>query len=82
MPSSFFSLTQFRDPLDQPRLVDLEGNLGDHDRVAFLRSAADAVDARAGTQLHYPAAFCIRILDLFATVDKTASGKVRAGHDL
>ena len=82
MPSSLLFVDQFGDAFDQPRFVNLERNFGDDDRVAFLRAAADAIDAGTGAQLQNAAAFKIGFPDLFAAIDKSAGREVGTRYDL
>ena len=66
-----------RDLLDEARLVDLVGDLGDHDRLAV---ALPHLDLRLGPHDHGPAAGAIGLADAGAAVEEPGGGEVGAGH--
>ena len=79
-PLDLLLLDQFGNLLDQAGLVDLVGELGDDDRLAFgllgrlhMGLGADLDDAATGG---------VGVLDPLTTVDGGAGGKVRARHQL
>ena len=76
MPSSFFSRRQLGDRLDQVRLVDLVGDLGDDD----LRPARRLLLLDHGPRAHDDAAAAglVGLLDALAAVDVPAGREVRA----
>ena len=68
---------QLHDLLDEPRLVDLERDLRDHDpfpaRLGFLNERARAHHDAAAARL-------VAVLDPVPSVDKAAGGEVRSLH--
>ena len=72
-------IDQIRDLFDQFRLVDLEGNFGDDDRVALLSAAPDAVDCRSRPKLHHAAPGLVSLLDAFTAVNESPGGKSGPG---
>src|SRR5262245_40166322 len=73
---------QVGDLFDQFRLVDLEGNFGDDDGVAFLSAAPDPVNRGARPELHHAAPRLVRLLDAFTAVDESTGGEIRARDHL
>ena len=71
---------QLRDALDEPRLVDLVGELGDHDRLAI--APADLLDADARAHRQSAASGAVGGGDLLRAVDDAAGGEVRPRHVL
>ena len=72
-------LDDLGDPLQQPRLVDLVGDLVDDDRVAIL---ADLLDLRPAAHDDAAAAGVIGGADAGPAQDHRPGRKVRPGHDL
>ena len=72
-------LDQLGDVLDQPRLVDLIGQLGDDDVLAVL---AALLDGGFGAHLERSAAGRVGLLDSLAAVDVAAGREIRAGNEL
>ncbi len=68
------------DPLQERRLVDLVGQLGDDDLVAA--AAGRFLDERLGADHDASAAGGIGGLDPLAAEDRSAGREVRAGDDL
>jgi len=64
----------------EARLVDLEGELGDHDRLAI--ALADLLDADARAHRQSAAAGAVGGGDLLGAVDDAAGGEVRSRHVL
>src|SRR5215831_1921655 len=72
-------LNQLSDVFDQAGFIHLIGQLGDDDVLAVF---AALLDGSFGTHLERSAAFFIGLLDAFAAIDVTASGKIRARNNL
>ncbi len=72
------ALRRVDDLLDEVRLIDLVGDLVDHDRVA----PAHLVAVHAAAHDHPPAAGRVRLGDAAAAHDPSAGGEVGARHDL
>ncbi len=79
-PVDQFLAHQLGDALDEARLVDLEGKLGDHDRLAIALADLLDADARAHRQSAAPGA--VGGGDLLGAVDDAAGGEVRSRHVL
>ena len=73
-------LDQLGDLLDQPRLVQLVGDLGDDDGVATARVVGDHLGARP--HVDAPAPGAVGLDDAQAAVDDAAGREVRARDDL
>ncbi len=73
----FLVLHQFRDALNNPRFVDLEGNLGDDDLDLFL---GRALNGGLGAHGELAAAGSIGVFDPALAVDVSARREVRAGN--
>ena len=77
-PLDLLFLGQFRDPLDQRRLVDLVGDVVQHDGLAVV---ADILDPGAGAHDDRPAPFEIGFPRARTAKDDAAGGEVGAGDD-
>ena len=64
---------------DEARLVDLVGNLGDHDLLAVL---GHLLDGGAGAQLQLAASGHVGLQDALAAQDEAAGGEIGALHKL
>jgi hypothetical protein len=71
---------QLRDALNEARLVDLVGQLGDDDRLAV--TLADLLDFDAGAHREPAAPGAIGGGDLLRAVDDAAGREIRARHVL
>ena len=69
---------QLGDLLDQPRLVDLERDLRDHDRLAV--AAAARLHRRAGAHLDDAAPGLVRLADAVDAVDEAGGREIGAGQ--
>src|SRR6056297_2804816 len=68
------------DLLDQPGLVDLVRQLGDHDGLAG--ALADLLDVAAGADVHAAPARLVGAVDALGAVDDAGGGEVRPRHVL
>ena len=75
----FLGLHQLGDALDQARLVDLVGNLGDDDVLAVL---AGGFDRGLGAHDEAAAAGLVRVDDAFAAGNVSGGREVRPGNQL
>jgi hypothetical protein len=71
---------EISDALDQLRLIDLIGKLGDDDGLSV--APAHLLDVRAGAHMQAAAAGLVGQDYFLGTVDQTGRRKVRARHDL
>ena len=74
----FLVLHEFSDALNDPRFVDLEGNLRDDDLHLFL---GGALDGGLGAHGELAAARPVGIFDPALAVDVSAGGEVGAGNE-
>ena len=75
----FFLVDEAGHVLDEPGLVHLVGNLGDHNLLVVF---AGALDGRLGPQLDLPASPGVCLQDPLPPEDKPAGGKIRPLHEL